>query len=789
MLAGLLVAASVCLAPVHAQESRGTIEGVVQTADGETAPAGVNVSLDGTALGSTTGTDGRYVITGVPAGTYTLVVSYIGLQTQRREVEVEAGETVTVPPVTLQESTQELKEVVVEAGQRTPYSTEASSYVAKMPLEKVGNPQVYNSITDELLTDQVATNFEDVMTNAPGVFKLWESTGRGSDGAGFYSLRGFSAQPTMMNGLPALTNGSPDPANIKRVEILKGPSGTLYGSSLISYGGLINVVTKKPTGSFGGEVSYKTGSFGLNRITADVNAPIGGDEGMALRVNGAYHSTDSFQDAGFSRSAFLAPTLSYAPTDDLSFLVTTEFYTSEKTNPTMLFLNRYVQLSANSMDELAYDPERSYTDNDLTIRNPSFNLQGQMRYALSEGWTSETSVSRSSATSDGYYSYLWEGRSGTSTYTRFISDQNSTTLNTDLQQNLVGDVSLIGMEHQMVVGVDYRHQRIVDNGTGYVGFDQVQLGMSTPPGLSQTAVDTALASASNTNSVSEQATYSAYASDVVHVIPQLSLMGSLRVDHFDQEGDVSTDDDDFQQTAFSPKLGVVVKPIPGRLSLFGNYMNGFSNVEPRTQDDGSTRTFEPEHANQWEVGVKADAFNDRLTATLSYYDITVSNIVLEDPERANFYVQRGEKYSRGAEVSVTAVPVDGLNVTAGYSHNESEVTEGSPVYEGRRPEEAGPKNLVNAWVSYRVTSGGLEGVGIGLGGNYASENLVLNRATTGQFTLSSYTVLDASISYDTSDYRVDLKVNNLTDETYYKGWSTINPQTPRNVKASFSYKF
>mgnify|MGYP000350146617 FL=1 len=50
-------------------------------------------------------------------------------------------------------------------------------------------------------------------------------------------------------------------------------------------------------------------------------------------------------------------------------------------------------------------------------------------------------------------------------------------------------------------------------------------------------------------------------------------------------------------------------------------------------------------------------------------------------------------------------------------------------------------------------------------------------------------MLDASISYETSRYRLDLKVDNLTDETYYKGWTTVNPQAPRTVTANFAYRF
>ncbi|HLR32647.1 MAG TPA: TonB-dependent receptor, partial [Fodinibius sp.] len=115
-----------------------------------------------------------------------------------------------------------------------------------------------------------------------------------------------------------------------------------------------------------------------------------------------------------------------------------------------------------------------------------------------------------------------------------------------------------------------------------------------------------------------------------------------------------------------------------------------------TQGDGTVESFSPERANQWEGGVKADFFNGRLNATASYYDITVSDIVRSDPERATFSIQDGEIYSRGFELSLSAAPVPGLDITAGYSHNESKYTVTSiSGEEGRRPADAGPSNLVN----------------------------------------------------------------------------------------------
>src|SRR3546814_11254407 len=79
----------------------------------------------------------------------------------------------------------------------------------------------------------------------------------------------------------------------------------------------------------------------------------------------------------------------------------------------------------------------------------------------------------------------------------------------------------------------------------------------------------------------------------------------------------------------------------------------------------------------------------------------------------------------------------------------------------------------------------LRGWGLGLGANASSELIVIDSKVTGKFTLPGYTVMDASIFYNAEKFRITLKVDNLTDEDYYTGWSTINPQRPRSVAAGF----
>ncbi len=783
--------------------------------DEDHAPlVGVSIIVEGGYAGTQTGPDGSFEIRKMKKEPVTLQFSYIGYKAERVQVEPGNTMTTTIANVVLSEDVKNLQEVLITTSRKNKFARAESEFVSKMPLKALENPQVYNAVSSELLKEQAVTNFDDAVKNVPGLQKLWESTGRGNDGAGYYSMRGFAIQPNLVNGLPALTHGSPDPVNIERIEAIKGPSGTLYGSSLISYGGLLNIVTKKPYVSFGGEVSYLAGSYGLNRLTADLNTPLDSAGRFLFRITAAHHSENSFQDAGFRKSFFVAPTLSFQATDKLSFLVVTEIMNLEQTNPTMLFLDRGAPVTVDHMDDLAYDPERSYTSNNLSIKNPTFSLQAQMNYQLSDSWTSQTALSSSSAKADGYYSYLYEGTqyfpdiTQGSVFNRYVSKQNATTNITDIQQNFIGDFKLGSLRNRMVIGADYMERNYINNSTGYVINGIVYMGNDQPSTvynalyggqeianydsgvLSQPGMDRLLEGSSVSASNTTEKMFGAYISDVINLSPALAVMGSLRVDWF--EGDPDNDDDD--QTALSPKFGITYQPILNRLTVFGNYMNGFTNVGATqvADADGSnvrTKTFDPEHADQFELGIKTNLWEDRLAATISYYEIKVSDKVMTDPNNVNNSIQDGEVESKGFEIDIITNPFPGLNAVVGYSYNDSEILEGTSNV-GTRPLDAGPEHLANLWTSYKFQEGNrLSGFGLGFGLNYAGESLAINYDPTGEFILPSYTVLNSTLFYEAENYRVALKVDNLADKQYYTGWTTINPQRPRTVSANLSFKF
>lgn len=687
------------------------------------------------------------------------------------------------------DSLKTLKEVIVNSN-KYKYKREKSTTVSRMPLNNIENPQVYNTVTAELMKEQLVTNFNDALKNATGITRLWESTGRGSDGAEYFTMRGFSVQPTMINGLPGINNGIIDPANVDNIEVIKGPSGTLFGSSLISYGGLINIVTKKPYSRFGGEISYNSGTYGMDRLTADVNIPFNSD--VAIRINTAYQKENSFQDAGFGKSFFFAPSLSYKVNDKLSFLINTEFTNRNSANAPMLFLNRNSALSFDSMELFDRNYKKSFTSNELSISNPTFSLQAQMFYKLSDQWTSQTVLSRSNSKTNGYYSYLFDASNGND-FTRYISKRNGETLATDIQQNFIGDFKIGNLRNRLVAGVDYYQSNIMNGSSGWVGNGIVSLIDGGDTGdLTQAGVDNLLVGSFEGNSTAEVEVISAYASDVLNITDKLSAMASLRIDHFKS----TTATEERSQAAVSPKFGLVYMLIKDKVSVFSNYMNGFVNVTPRevSEVDGSNpriKSFDPEQANQYEFGLKTNLYKDIISASISYYNIDVKNRLMTDPNNINNTIQGGEVNSKGVEVSFTANPVKGFNIIAGFSNNKSEVTKDNPGdgYLGLRPEEAGPETLVNLWANYTLTSGKLKGFGIGFGGNYASEYKTMNRANIGTFELPSYTIVNSALSYSNDKFNLALKLNNVFNEKYYSGWSTVTPQRLRSVTAGLTYKF
>jgi iron complex outermembrane recepter protein len=785
-------------------EAGGIVSGRVLTADGQPAVF-VTVQLKGTKRSAITGGDGSFSLRRLPAGHYILEVSLVGYETTSQEIDVEAGTTTTVS-LQLQLSQKQLQQTTVTGGRYRLIRT-SSDDLAKIPLSDLENAQSYSTVTSTLMTEQGVYNLDDALKNVPGAGKLWAATDRSGFGNGSsFVLRGFQLNTYLRNGIPAGVSTTIDNANIESIEVLKGPSATLFGSAVTSYGGLINRVTKKPYDHTGGEIAYSGGSYGFNRLTADFNTPLDSAKKLLFRVNTALNTQNSWQDAGFHKNIFVAPSLSYKVNERLSFSFDGEIYQSEGTTPPIFFFDATVpQLGVNSADKLNLDYNRSYISNDLVLHSSNRNFTGQMNYRLGDNWTSQTNITIVNTSSNGPmpYFYLLPGNSQISRNVWTIDGADQTF---DLQENIVGKFTTGPLKHRLLIGADYynynanvRYHEFMGTADGQTSadlFDIINTTGNIPNYLNfnKAKVDSAYA-----NSPADPYPYiistkeyisSAYASDVINITDRLIANAALRVDHFDFAGNYNPVDGattgGYHQTALSPKFGLVYQLVKDNISVFGNYQNGFTN---ETGADYAGHAFKPEEANQLEGGVKLNAYGGRLNGTISYYDIRVKNVLRQDIDHPNFEVQSGAQLSKGLEVELIASPFEGFNITAGYAYNDSKYTNADPDVNGLRPNSSGPQDMANLWLSYRLLQGSLKGLGFGFGGNYAGKCLAESSRSEGQFYVPAYTLMNATVFYDAGRFRLSANVNNLANRKYWIGWYTVNPQQPRSINGSIAFRF
>jgi iron complex outermembrane receptor protein len=141
------------------------------------------------------------------------------------------------------------------------------------------------------------------------------------------------------------------------------------------------------------------------------------------------------------------------------------------------------------------------------------------------------------------------------------------------------------------------------------------------------------------------------------------------------------------------------------------------------------------------------------------------------------------------EVEVVANPFTGFNIMTGFARNDSKYTKAESDVQGLRPSTATSPTAANLWMSYKLSKGAVRGLGFGFGGIYASDNKVLNSRSVGTFILPAYTILNSTVFYETPTVRAGVKVDNMTNQKYWIGYSSMVPQKLRSVTASVSFKF
>ena len=235
----VLVCLGLTTVPAHAQDT-GTLTGTVRSAAGKPLPF-ANVVILGTKMGGMTNSDGKYEVKFVPAGTYTVKVSYLGYEPKERPFQIVAGQTVTL--------NFELKETVVATLQ--PVVVEAR----KEMIRRESSATAHRVGQEELDRLPVDTFAEAVSLKAGVVSQAGQLHFRGGrSGEVQYQIDGIPVNDPLVGGSVNVATVS-----VSDSEVLLGGFDAEYGNA---QSGIVNIITQEGGDTFSGEVTYMTDDYG-----------------------------------------------------------------------------------------------------------------------------------------------------------------------------------------------------------------------------------------------------------------------------------------------------------------------------------------------------------------------------------------------------------------------------------------------------------------------------------------------------------------------------------------------
>ncbi len=281
----------------------------------------------------------------------------------------------------------------------------------------------------------------------------------------------------------------------------------------------------------------------------------------------------------------------------------------------------------------------------------------------------------------------------------------------------------------------------------------------------------------------EEYWYGFYLQDQVQLPYHFHLLAGFRYDNatsrfradFVPTADFQTPSEksEAEDESVNPRFGLLWQPVP-ELSLYGNYVENFGQSNLSSLGGGTQ--LQPETAQQWEVGLKTELFDGRLTGTLAWFNLTKQNIATPDPFNPLFSRLTGEARNQGLELDVAGEILPGWQVIGVYSYIDSEITEdaedefGNPIgNQGNRFFNI-PRHGGSLWTTYEIQQGLFKGLKLGAGVVGRSEREGDNENS---FQLPGYAIGNVLVGYERkvgpSKVTVQLNVENLTDETYFAG--------------------
>ena len=637
-------------------------------------------------------------------------------------------------------------------------------------------PVAISALTSDEIRAAGITRVSDFANAMPNVFI---NTGAGLRST-VIAIRGISSNPNNPGVDPAVGvyldgvyMGRPTTINsglydVERIEVLRGPQGTLYGKNTIA--GAVNFITKMPTAEPSGEVRFGYGNFDNLLGYAAVAGPL--TDRLGARISGSYGTRDGYLHNTYTgtylndaQEAGGRLVLTYEATDDLDIVLRADVAQNRTNDGGESIYENGVFAGTPLADDNPNDWKVAYNVDNVADRD-------QWGTSIQADWTTSAGVLTSITA---YRQFNWTN-----------VDDNDYTILSLLASGITEDQSQFSEELRFVsddtgpfdyvVGAHYDYSVLDTRSRAWIGPD---LGIypEEVEGVIRAKVDAE--------------SWAIYGQGTYDFSEQWSVSGGLR--YTDESKDV-------RHAQVGDPLGILLPTTDVRnlsrgddkwsptaslnwratddVLLYLSYANGFKaggfNVFSITPGDDAS--YRPEVVDSYEFGVKSTLFDDHMRLniaayTLDYQDLQVNQLVLVNGVPQYQTSNAATATSTGLEVEVQVQLADGLAMNASYGYMDAKfdkfknATVDGDDFSGNQLPLA-PKGAANLALQYDTTIGDGYGLWGRVEGNWR-DKVYFDVDNDPLATQDAYTTLDLRLGVTaTAGWSATLWMRNVTDETY-----------------------
>ncbi|KVN19086.1 hypothetical protein WT09_10615 [Burkholderia stagnalis] len=606
-------------------------------------------------------------------------------------------------------------------------------------------PQSIQVVTKDLLRSKQTQSVTEALAYVGGV--TVQDTGNRPQ----VSIRGFAAS-TMSNGHndTGSSNSLDVPmAGVERIEVLKGADSILSGA--MYPGGIVNVVTKRPTAETVRELTFQTGSYGNLMGAIDLGGALTSDKALRYRfVLSAERAGQSFGGFDGKGNFYLAPSIEWKSRDTDIVLG----YQRQVVNTPP----QQITLLRPSDDPFPIHSRATPAANSL-YQMDTVSVDVTQRLGSIFQFESKAQYQASSFALRGFY----EPIGGTPASTLYLGAKAITSsYGFDLDNHVQAKFSVGPIKQTFIAGV-----------SNNVYWSTI----SAPPTLVFVAPFPLATIQPDTGPWKYSAGGKSYSSTVYFqdqlAWDRLHILASIA-------RGTSWSHNVASQSQWTPNIGILYQ-LTDNIAAYGNAMRSFVPQQGSFLLDGSVAP--PRSGRSVEAGFKFNFFDDRLNVTADVFRTAETNVVIGIPGTP-FVTLGGGRAMRGAELSVNGRLLPGLNVAANETYSsQQQQTDGTSTV---------PRHSASLWLTYDLQGERWHGWGVGVGIEARSGYQLSQSASNVVYKVPGQAQTDASVYYQSKQWAATLGVKNLFNRTLYQSNTfahAVALQPGRLIYLTGRYKF